>query len=146
MIKLLDWDSNFFGIKIGKVLKQKNYNNDSIKNILEEGKNEHYKCIYFEIPFNDNIKMEIPSSFHLADIKVTLNKKVGDTPINLSENITSTIQNDHLSQIESIVMEISKKSRYSLDKNFGEDMAKKLYKKWIYNSIYENYCKNHVFY
>ena len=92
MIEYLKWDSDFFGLKIGRIINENSINDLSIAKLLEKAENEEYRCIYLEISLEDNLNFKKNrDNFYLADLKTTLNKKAALHENAGERNITDNI-------------------------------------------------------
>lgn len=119
MIKYLEWDSNFFGYKIGESQGMPD---------LEEASKEGYKLLYVKS------KTPIPELSHnFLDHKIIHRKELsekgeiqGVKPLK-GTPITSDLLN--------LAFEAGHVSRYKLDPNFKNDEFRKLYEAWIKNSL-----------
>ena len=119
MIEYLDWDSNFFGCKIGKInYKSKLDTPWNFKNLDE------FDLVYV---FSDNeVNLDIP----LMDVKVTFCKttKKKKAPLDVIDFNKNQHSYDEL--LELVYMS-GHESRFLKDRFFGEKAFKKLYKVWI---------------
>jgi ribosomal protein S18 acetylase RimI-like enzyme len=128
MIKKLQWDSDFFNIKIGQV-DYKEFKEDSLDyDVLYVNSSEDFelKIEYFENTFTET--------------KVIFFKSVEEMqPISKSifnwEEVTANKEELYLLAYES-----GKNSRFLLDKKFGEIKFKKLYQTWVDNSINKKFA------
>ena len=119
MIEYLDWDSNFFGCRIGKI----NYKS-KLDSPLSFKNSDEFDLIYV---FSDN---EINLGIPLIDIKVTFykntqKKKAPPDVIDFNKN-----QHSYDELLELVYMS-GHESRFLKDQFFGEKAFKKLYKVWI---------------
>lgn len=129
-IQSLDWDSNFFGYKVGKI-NLIDINFDEILKI----DTQDYKLIYLfsakEIP--DEILDKI--SGKLVDIKVELIKKtskeIANNPINFQVKKINVLTDELIK----LVFESGIYSRYRLDQNFINNEFERMYRAWIQKSL-----------
>ncbi len=123
MVENLCWDSNFFNLKIGKIVWDENEN-------LAIVDNEGYDLIYI---FSNNARLNFP----LVDKKIVyqindLHEKELDAPNNIEFYQNSDEQYFNLL---SLAWQSAEFSRFKLDKNFPENTYKDLYKEWLNKSI-----------
>ena len=129
-IETLDWDSKFFGYKVGKIVIKDslNFNNSSF---IEAAKN--YKLVYV---FSKN---EIFETFiKLVDKKVTFTRKIENEKLiqESSDYIRSfNPLTDSLSELLELAYESGIYSRFNVDTNFSNNEFKRLYKEWLISSI-----------
>lgn len=125
MIKKLDWDSNFFGINVGRIdlLKGDVIN---IENLLAKYQKENYKLLYVfsEEPLNIEIKP--------IDIKVVYSISVVEDMKSLE--VLSEVE-QATPQIYSLAYRSGNHSRFKLDKKFPENKFEELYTLWVDNSL-----------
>ena len=124
----LDWDSDFFGLEVGKL----NYASDIVldKELFQK-KALKFNLVYV---FSEHI---ITSNFlALVDIKVVFKGKIEKTPYNINLNIQEFDAKIHdLDQLVQLCLESGIHSRFRLDKNFVNNEYEKLYKHWLNKSL-----------
>ncbi|WP_395044763.1 GNAT family N-acetyltransferase [Flavobacterium sp.] len=125
MVKYLDWDSNFFKIKVGELIFDKldfliDFSNFDLIYIKSEQD--------FDLNLNDfkNSFSETKAIFTKSPEKKDLSTKFIFS-INEVENIVKDLY--------ILAFESGKNSRFLLDKNFNNEKFKELYQIWIDNSI-----------
>jgi len=125
MIKRLDWDSNFFNLKIGEIIYDENYKEIDISDydLIYGVSNEDFqlKLSGFENTFSETKIIFIKSP--KADIPIS------ESIFKLDEAIIDR------KELYLLAYESGKNSRFFLDKKFDEKHFKKLYRAWIDNSI-----------
>lgn len=137
LINFLEWDSNFFGFKVGKSdLNNLESTASEYNRIIKES---DYKLIYcFADPTVGTASYieEIINGAILVDTKVTYVKRVLKN-INLEsqtdQQIQSVIINDN--EIQDLAIQAGIYSRFCIDANFESPKYEQLYKLWIENSI-----------
>lgn len=149
MITYLDWDSNFFGFKIGymDLTEKLHFNIKEIKNDIDKS---GFKLIYIY----SNISQEIKINSNDIDLNLV------DTQLLLSMDIPDNIQganyqiidyknkNDYKKIIEgiyNIAKDISVYSRFYNDKNISKSKIRDLYMKMVENSINNSYGNGVLF-
>ncbi|NIP30815.1 MAG: hypothetical protein GTO02_13180, partial [Candidatus Dadabacteria bacterium] len=112
-IKCLDWDSQFFGIKIGRInIDPIRLNLDTLKEALREAATCNIQCLYLEIGFSHPELLDYCSkeNFSLVDCKTTLCKSLDSTE-NLenlkANNLSFEIKNEYNPGLEQIAEQIS---------------------------------------
>lgn len=134
-IQTLAWDSDFFKIKIGKMVLSDPKNKD-ITSICAEAQQRGLRLLYIE---SDNRLLS--TLFHhknlkLVDIKTTLQVEVKQMPyIKSNWNIIEYNGLRVTRELEELAYESGICSRFYIDLMFPDKLFKKLYKKWIYNCI-----------
>ncbi|MDB5227537.1 MAG: family N-acetyltransferase [Bacteroidota bacterium] len=122
------WDSEFFGLKIGKI-DPSEFNKDDF-----ESQKNNFDLIYlFESPGSPLNKDIVAINAHLVDEKKTYVKQV-DSNIKMDKHInvyTSLTPDQNLTRLS---LQSGIYSRFKLDKNFAPGAYEKLYGEWIKKS------------
>lgn len=135
--KILEWDTKFFGYKIGKITGN-NITVEDLKDIINNMKYENYKLVYWFVQPNDktSIYSAKNENIFLADEKITYRKVIEQYKNYLfHQNIKSyelPLPNDKLI---SLSLQSGIFSRFRIDPNFKHDEYKRLYTAWIENSV-----------
>ena len=129
-ISCLQWDSNFFGLRIGKA---EIYSIDDIENLqnMELELKNQYDLIYI-FNYTDK-KVDFVT---LVDIKVDYAKVV--EPKEYNTHVHSYVNNSCTEQLYRLSLISGQHSRYNIDKKFPEGSYEALYRRWIEQSV----CKN----
>jgi dTDP-4-amino-4,6-dideoxy-D-galactose acyltransferase len=126
-IKLLEWDTQFFNKRIGSLYldltPQKELKNLSNLN--------DFDIVY--IFSSEEISIQAP----LMDIKVTYSKSIKKTS-SINEVIKFNISKHDYNQLLELSYQSGHDSRFLKDPSFGLFQFKRLYKRWIDNSIDDN--------
>lgn len=121
MIKLLEWDTNFFGYKIGETQGLPDF---------DEAISENYKLLYVKsktpVP-----KLELRNCFY--DHRI-IHRKELTKPTEI-EDVISLKGSPLTPDLINLAYEAGHVSRYKRDPQFKNDEFKKLYKEWIQNSL-----------
>ena len=132
-IVALDWDTDFFGYKVGKIVVQ---NNLIDENLLL---NNDYKLLY--LFSNETLSDELVKKYNLflADEKIDLITQVSDLTFDKSpnENLEELTKLDE--NLLDLTFQSGHYSRFKIDPNFKNNEFEKLYNVWIEQSItYKN--------
>lgn len=125
-LKRLEWDSNFFDLKIAEIRVEGN--NDEF--IIEKIKEFSYDLVYL---FS---KKEITNvlTLNVIDLKRIYIKSIDkNSKYNIDENVVSyrgSINN----QLQQLVLDAGSFSRFKIDKNLNNNF-KKMYETWLRKSI-----------
>lgn len=133
------WDSDFFNIKIGKVILSV-FKRFDVDKIFEEAKQYHFRLVYIE---SDN-RLSPPHFFSgnlkLVDIKTSLRiKSTKSVQVNTNWNIVKSDYTRITPELEHLAYESGVYSRFYNDPMFPDKLFKKLYKKWIVNCIKKSF-------
>lgn len=131
-IEFLEWDSNFFSMKIGMFFVNKNIN---ILNVIKD-----FDLIYL---YSDKDNLAFP----LVDKKVTFEiENLHNIVTQKDNNIHFYNKNDNYSEILNLSYQCGEYSRFKTDKNFKNGEYEKLYKEWIDKSISKEIAKEILVY
>jgi ribosomal protein S18 acetylase RimI-like enzyme len=142
LFELLLWDSEFFGLPIGRVIPS-HLDEGSITTLLAEGQAEGVRCLYFEADSNDPVTVAVAErhGFHLVDVRVVLEHPFDHRPAPAprfpisAELVIGPPRDDELGRLQDISAQIGLTSRFSFDKNFGVERSERLYRLWIEKAI-----------
>lgn len=126
MIRLLDWDSDFFQLKVGSV---------DVQHIREvtASELESFDLVYI---FSKEKADHLPGSFFFADEKITYQKVIHEGYRQKDEMIYSVDANDGVeATLIELAIQAGEYSRFNLDKRFPKGSFSDLYKRWIVNSL-----------
>lgn len=129
IIKKLDWDTDFFGYETGmvKVDEAKNFDFEWFKI-----NSNLYKLIY--IYSDEKLNHD---GLNLVDTKVTFHKEGIIYGESGSEHLYFYNKDkDDFGSLEALALSSGILSRFNLDVNFKNNEYENLYKKWIYNEVY----------
>ena len=135
--EILDWDSLFFGIKVGRI-NQENIGSDELTDLISLMKKDNFDLVYF--PSKKQFDLDFVSNLggFLADKKLTFNANLLSLDLEnfISTNIVESYSNDmSLTDIESLAIQSGKYSRFSVDPKLSDDSFRSLYKIWINRSL-----------
>lgn len=124
-IERIDWDSDFFNFEIGKIF------NESTVNSSVDG---------YQLLISNEESQEVILGFtnSFSEVKIIFNKVLKQ---NLQFRILKNLIVDadlikfDVNEVYNLAYESGKFSRFFLDKNFGKNKFKQLYRVWVDNSI-----------
>lgn len=134
-IEHLQWDSDFFNLRIGRVVCEKDCNEDGLRLLLEAGA-ANYDLVYV---FSEKELDMVPRSgeFKLVDKKIIYSGNISCE--NITEKRYAGISfykgKKSTSVLRNLAWTSAGHSRYKIDGNFGNEAYKKLYSAWIANSL-----------
>ena len=131
MVIELPWDSNFFNLKIGKIII------NSIDDISFDNFND-FDLIY--IYANEKSTVINKPEIILVDEKITFikNELTIRENINLIDGYFVKEITSVTSDLQKLVLDSGNFSRFKIDSNFNQQKFQKLYYEWIENSVYNN--------
>jgi dTDP-4-amino-4,6-dideoxy-D-galactose acyltransferase len=149
-LKILDWDSEFFCLKVGKLLDLKVFNSRAILELEKFVAEEKINLIYFESDYlvDGFLKDSNVLNALLVDVKMTYGKKVLND-IHVSNNPNSIYSIDitkNKNRLINLAYQSAEYSRFKVDSNFSKEQYKKLYKEWILESVNRKIANEVLFY
>ncbi len=134
-VQYCEWDSQFFGKKIGQLFYYSAFEAEMIQ-LLEESKAEGYQLIY--VFGNENLYFEKPLleqfNGHLADQKCLYSKTISD--LDSSRSIAREYEGSDLTKDFTTLACLSGTySRFHLDNGFDKEDFYHLYSIWITRSL-----------
>lgn len=140
-IEKLNWDSDFFGLKIGKVSITQDDEFDWCS-FKETADTEKYELIYV-FKFKKMLPWEIAikAGLNLVDIHITMAKKfIKEDYLNIPYDFRTELTEAERNGCYAIADETAIVSRFYKEKNIGPNIAKKLYRKWIDNALNKSFA------
>ncbi len=135
--QILDWDTEFFEIKVAKIIAL-NLNYEEIKEILLKLAKDGVKLVYWasenEIPNNEVKKLGGCLVDRKTTFSINLNRLNSDNFIS-TDIVKKYDPSMSSNELEKLSIQSGKYSRYSVDKNIKRDKFEKLYTIWIKRSI-----------
>lgn len=136
IIKSLDWDSKFFGMKVGRIDCMKPVSHMKILNEIK--KNEEFDLVYV-FSSEKILQTGIDSKLKLVDEKIkytiVLNESQLDLPQHPKFNLSLFRKSKPTKEMESLAYQSGEFSRFKTDTSFEPSVFFLLYKEWINNSI-----------
>jgi dTDP-4-amino-4,6-dideoxy-D-galactose acyltransferase len=130
------WDSEFFGLQIGRVVDHY-LDVEKVEEINQWIANQNIDCLYFLANADDVTTTSLAESngYHLVDLRVTLEHKINDTDgsINPQSGIRFAALDD-LVHLREIASQSHTDARFYSDPLFNRAKVDALYATWIENS------------
>jgi len=140
-IEKLNWDSEFFGLKIGKVSITQDDEFDW-RSFKETADTEKYELIYV-FKFHKMLPREIAikAELDLVDIHITMAKNfIKEDYLNVPYDFRTELTEVEKKGCYEIADETAIVSRFYKEKKLGPNIAKKLYRKWIDNALDKSFA------
>ncbi len=125
-VELLQWDTDFFGYRIGKCTINQHENISDFHALISS-----YQLVYL---FTDDELSFVIDNMYFVDKKVTLTQNLDN--LNISENSkVVNCKNVLTDDLLKLAIESGEYSRFRIDKNFKNSEYERLYSRWIINSL-----------
>jgi dTDP-4-amino-4,6-dideoxy-D-galactose acyltransferase len=136
--KLLEWDSDFFGVRIARV-DDGRLDAEKIESIFQWCAENKIDCLYFLCAPDDDDSVAIAENagFHQVDIRMELFCRVSEQPVTARLTIRNFREGD-LPFLKEIAANVYRESRFYYDRNFDKERVSALYQEWIQKSCREN--------
>ena len=141
LLQLLRWDTEFFGLKIGRVLPRR-LDMASLEAVIKLAKERRFECLYFQAePDDDTVNLAEKAGFHLVDVRIVLEHPFDRRPAPVPRYpIPDEIElmgprRKDVSRLEEIAVEIGNTSRFRFDRGFPPDACTRLYQAWLHKAI-----------
>lgn len=131
----LDWDSNFWGIQIGRLVENR-LDAQTVLNSLQWCADHRIDCLYYLADASDLISIREAENggFRYADIRVTYTKELSAGDHQEDSSIRFALKSD-LDHLLPIAGSAYRCSRFYSDPNFDRIRCNEFYKTWLANSL-----------
>lgn len=140
LCQFLEWDSNFFGQRIGRI---NSYHLDliSLENVLTWSKEHQIDCLYFQAAADDaqTIRLAEENQFHLVEIRLIFERHLQDwRPETRAHDapgvLIRAVQKQDLATLQEIAAYSYLDSRYYFDRCFAQEKWQAYYSTWVQKS------------
>ena len=140
-IEILNWDSDFFNLKVGKVNIPEGEAID-VERFKEIAVAKKFDLIYV-FKFQKMLPREIilKAELELVDIQLTMSKKYDKADIlNIPYEFRTELNEKEKNECYNIAEQISVVSRFYKEPLIGPEKTKALYRKWIDNTLNSSFA------
>lgn len=144
-LEMIDWDSEFFGFKVARIISTTN-NISDITSHIELAKKNNVKLVYYvsnnrlDAGKLNDLKIN-PASMVDQKTTFTIDLTKTEQHIKFSEEVTAYCEGMNLNDMRSLSIQSGKYSRYAIDQQFPQELFTKLYTEWIDASIQKRIAK-----
>ena len=140
-IEKLDWDSNFFNIKICRI-NDVISNSNELTEALKKIKKLDIDLAYYSspIPLIKFQNFSLLYNINLVNKKVTYSKKIIGN-VSFAESVTEFKSDYPTDKLIELAIESGRYSRFNIDKKIPRSKFEELYKEWIINSVNKKLAK-----
>ena len=140
IIKKLKWDTEFFGINVGKITLLEDNNFDLIK-FKQQIYDEKFELVYvFKLQKMLPWDIIVNAELELVDIMMTMSKKFKkEQYLDIPYKLNTKFSEKELNECYYIAEETSIVSRFYNEKKIGPMITRKLYRKWIDNALNKSF-------
>lgn len=132
--KMLDWDTEFFGVPIAKI-EGDHLTDEVIAQVWQWSRDHRIACLYFLCAADDDQSVAIAeqTGFHLVDVRMDLSWRV-QAVTNDSKIEVRRFQLPDLSPLQEIARSAYESTRFYYDHHFPRALVSGLYRAWITKS------------
>lgn len=131
-MKKLEWDSDFFNIRVGEIFYEVEIDTNEVNN---------FDLLYIK-SVNDFDLEVVGFENSFSEQKIIFSKDVLDIENALISQINTYDESKHsLHEIYQLAYECGTYSRFNLDEKIGEYNFRKMYDKWVDNSINKRFAE-----
>jgi dTDP-4-amino-4,6-dideoxy-D-galactose acyltransferase len=129
--RVLDWDSEFFGRRIGRVESRK-VDAEAMHQVRVFAEAEEIDCLYYlaDAIDGESIRAAEAAGFRCSDVRVTRERRLDQVPSELPEDVEIFREND-LPALQAIARSSHTASRFYYDPQFPRELCDRLYETWI---------------
>jgi len=137
LVERLDWDSEFFGIEIGRA-RTGRLDPSLAERLAYDARAAGFACVYFAAAAEDFETVVAAEGLgcHLVDVRVVLERPAEGPPPPTAhaEFRIEPGSADDLPRLEAIAIDVARASRYAADQRFPREDTERLYRTWIRNA------------
>lgn len=135
MLELLKWDTDFFGIKIGRIFFDST--EPRLMTLLDKAKKQGYRLVYVFSEENTFLSPDMlgSSNGRLVDRKIVYQKRVGSYDVLNEKTIYPYTSSDNTEKLLDLAYISGNYSRFRLDENFPMGSFERMYKEWLLKSL-----------
>ncbi|GAB3993205.1 hypothetical protein GCM10028807_27880 [Spirosoma daeguense] len=136
-VEHLNWDSDFFGKKIGKCELRTSGDIQVSVTLLSEAQKQDYALVYLFAPENISLPETIHSLFdaRLVDTRLIYTLETDQSMRVSDPNVFSLQATDDKNKLYELAYQSGHYSRFKQDSNFSEADFKRLYRNWMDKSL-----------
>ena len=142
LCKILEWDTAFFGVRIGRVEAER-LSTDDIKWVLKWCREQRVQCLYFLCAPDDDTSVKVAEEhrFHLVDIRLDFSKQLSigselEQP-SLGTVAVRPFRKEDWPSLQKIAETSYTDTRFFYDEHFPREQAAALYREWLKKSCDE---------
>lgn len=141
ILEKLNWDSDFFGLKVGRLIVSDSEVFDSIS-FDKQVVFEDFDLVYV-VSLNKFLDFDLISRplYSLMDIQITMSKKANPTEcVDYPFELRTSLSKMELDECYAIVEQTASVSRFFKEPLIGPEKTKQLYRRWLDNALNTNFA------
>jgi dTDP-4-amino-4,6-dideoxy-D-galactose acyltransferase len=134
--ELLEWDSAFFGVRIGRVRGHR-LSDDTAAAALEWASREAVECLYFlaDAADDDTVRAAERHAFALTDVRFELAASIVPGRLDLVPSVIRPAQASDLGRLSRLARTSHRNTRFYADAHFDRQRCDDLYALWLERSF-----------
>ena len=137
--RLLEWDTEFFGVRIGRI-EITRLTADLMNEVLDWARRNQLRSLYFlcDPDHDESVGIAEANGFHFVDIRMVFAKKLEGIFPRQSESLVQIrpFYPEALPSLQQIASSIYSDTRFYYDKHFDRQRVSEMYREWITKSCY----------
>ncbi|MBG6109885.1 dTDP-4-amino-4,6-dideoxy-D-galactose acyltransferase [Flavobacterium sp. CG_9.10] len=140
IIEKLNWDTEFFGIKVGRIILAETDNFDPVS-FEQQVKEDEFELVYIiSLKKILNIENKEQLKLNLMDVQITMSKKFNPNEYsNIPYEFRTELSETELQECYRIAEQTATVSRFYKEPLIGPEKTKELYRKWIDNALDQSF-------
>lgn len=134
-LRLLDWDSAFFGVRIASLAEPPRDAAD-LAGAVQAARRMGVECAYVLCDVEDQgaIRALSAAGARLVDVRMTFERGLADLPPRAAESITRAARADDVPALRELAAASHESSRFYADGRFPRERCEELFATWIQKS------------
>ncbi len=140
LCQFLEWDSNFFGLRIGRINRH-NLDQLALDSVLTWSVENQIDCLYFQAAADDaqTIRLAEDNHFRLVEIRLIMERNLQDwrpdTRVHAAPDVLiRPPKAQDLATLQEIAAYSYRDSRYYFDQSFSKEKWQEFYSTWVKQS------------
>jgi len=140
LCRLLPWDSEFFGHRIGNI-ERSTLTSAEARAARTWAENNQVECLYLLVRENDRdtLSAATGAGFAFVDLRLELSRELPAAPALVAPPAIRSARPEDLPDLQRIARTAHRDSRFFLDTHFPVDRAEELYVRWIARDFAEHH-------
>lgn len=131
-IEALPWDSEFFGVSIGKV-DLDGADRADLAVIVAEARDRGFDCVYGQhTPEGTEVSLHAQEAgFRLVEVNQTMHRRAGPFPTPTTDSTVREATVDDIADLDRYLHLLAPWSRFGADPRFGQEAAARMFRAWV---------------
>lgn len=134
--RFLDWDTQFFGVRIAG-LQARECGGEDLRRALDWCRAERVACLYLRSDADDvtTLRAAAEHAFRFVDVRVTLDRELGATDVPAAHEGVRAARPEDVGVLRAIAAYNHTNTRFYADGRFERERCDELYATWVEKSV-----------